>query len=46
MIGYLLADIADVTGNGKPIEVHLTPGKSVIASRLNMNAQSFAIPSR
>ena len=42
VIGYLLADIADVTGNGKPIEVHLTPGKSVIASRLNMTPEHFS----
>ena len=42
VIGYLLADIADVTGNGKPAEVHLTPGKSVIASRLNMTPEHFS----
>jgi CRP-like cAMP-binding protein len=42
VIGYLLADAADVSGNGKPVEVHLTPGKSVIASRLNMTPEHFS----
>jgi CRP/FNR family transcriptional regulator, dissimilatory nitrate respiration regulator len=42
VIGYLLADVADVIGNGRPIEVHLTPGKSVIASRLNMTPEHFS----
>jgi CRP-like cAMP-binding protein len=42
VIGYLLADLADSTGNGKPVEVHLTPGKSVIASRLNMTPEHFS----
>lgn len=42
VIGYLLADVADVTGNGQPAEVHLTPGKSVIASRLNMTPEHFS----
>src|SRR5512147_140207 len=42
VIGFLLADIADSTGNGKPVEVHLTPGKSVIASRLNMTPEHFS----
>jgi len=42
VIGYLLGDVADVTGNGKPVEVHLTPGKSVIASRLNMTPEHFS----
>ena len=42
VIGYLLADVADITGNGKPVEVHLTPGKSVIASRLNMTPEHFS----
>ena len=42
VIGYLLGDIADVTDNGKPVEVHLTPGKSVIASRLNMTPEHFS----
>jgi CRP-like cAMP-binding protein len=42
VIGYLLADTADISGNGGPIEVHLTPGKSVIASRLNMTPEHFS----
>ena len=42
VIGYLLADVADSTGNSKPVEVHLTPGKSVIASRLNMTPEHFS----
>jgi CRP-like cAMP-binding protein len=42
VIGYLLADVADSTSNGKPVEVHLTPGKSVIASRLNMTPEHFS----
>ena len=42
VIGYLLADVADSTGNGKAVEVHLTPGKSVIASRLNMTPEHFS----
>jgi CRP/FNR family transcriptional regulator, dissimilatory nitrate respiration regulator len=42
VIGYLLADVADATGNGKPVEVRLTPGKSVIASRLNMTPEHFS----
>jgi len=42
VIGYLLADVADVADNGRPAEVHLTPGKSVIASRLNMTPEHFS----
>jgi CRP-like cAMP-binding protein len=42
VIGYLLADVGEGTGNGKPVEVHLTPGKSVIASRLNMTPEHFS----
>jgi CRP-like cAMP-binding protein len=42
VIGYLLADVAGDTGDGKPVEVHLTPGKSVIASRLNMTPEHFS----
>jgi CRP-like cAMP-binding protein len=42
VIGYLLADVADVADNGRPVEVHLTPGKSVIASRLNMTPEHFS----
>ncbi|MCC6209679.1 MAG: Crp/Fnr family transcriptional regulator [Burkholderiales bacterium] len=37
VIGYLLADAAEA-----PAEVHLTPGKSVIASRLNMTPEHFS----
>lgn len=42
VIGYLLADVAHVSGDGKPSEVNLTPGKSVIASRLNMTPEHFS----
>ena len=42
VIGYLLADVVEVSGNGRPVEVHLTPGKSVIASRLNMTPEHFS----
>jgi CRP-like cAMP-binding protein len=42
VIGYLLADAADTPLDGKPAEVHLTPGKSVIASRLNMTPEHFS----
>jgi CRP/FNR family transcriptional regulator, dissimilatory nitrate respiration regulator len=42
VIGYLLADAAAIAGNGGPVEVHLTPGKSVIASRLNMTPEHFS----
>lgn len=42
VIGYLLADAADISVNGRPVEVHLTPGKSVIASRLNMTPEHFS----
>ena len=41
VIGYLLADVPEAI-NGKPVEVHLTPGKSVIASRLNMTPEHFS----
>jgi CRP-like cAMP-binding protein len=41
VIGYLLADAAEAPA-GKPAEVHLTPGKSVIASRLNMTPEHFS----
>ena len=39
VIGYLLAEVAD---EGKPAELRLTPGKSVIASRLNMTPEHFS----
>lgn len=41
VIGYLLGDAAEGSESG-PAEVHLTPGKSVIASRLNMTPQYFS----
>jgi CRP-like cAMP-binding protein len=41
VIGYLLAELPDAAG-GSPAEVHLTPGKSVIASRLNMTPEHFS----
>jgi CRP-like cAMP-binding protein len=41
VIGYLLADVPD-TANGEAVDVHLTPGKSVIASRLNMTPEHFS----
>jgi CRP-like cAMP-binding protein len=41
VIGYLLADAAATAGGGQ-VEVHLTPGKSVIASRLNMTPEHFS----
>lgn len=41
VIGYLLADVPE-TANGAPLEVQLTPGKSVIASRLNMTPEHFS----
>ena len=43
VIGYLLADVPDeAPGNGAPVEVNLSPGKSVIASRLNMTPEHFS----
>jgi CRP-like cAMP-binding protein len=41
LIGYLLADAPDAT-NGDSVEVHLTAGKGVIASRLNMTPEHFS----
>jgi len=41
VIGYLLADLPETAGS-EPAEVHLTPGKSVIASRLNMTPEHFS----
>jgi CRP-like cAMP-binding protein len=41
VIGYLLAE-APADANGAPVEVHLTAGKSVIASRLNMTPEHFS----
>lgn len=42
VVGYLLADAADVSANAGAVEVHLSPGKSVIASRLNMTPEHFS----
>jgi CRP/FNR family transcriptional regulator, dissimilatory nitrate respiration regulator len=39
LVGYLLAEVAERKG---PAVVHLTPGKSVIASRLNMTPEHFS----
>jgi len=41
VIGYLLAE-APEDAAGAPVEVHLTAGKSVIASRLNMTPEHFS----
>jgi len=41
IIGYLLADVQEGAESGAA-EVHLTPGKSVIASRLNMTPEHFS----
>lgn len=41
IIGYLLAELAKDALTGWA-EVHLTPGKSVIASRLNMTPEHFS----
>ncbi len=43
VIGYLLRDVPDEAGqDGQPVEVNLSPGKSVIASRLNMSPEHFS----
>ena len=43
VIGYLLADVPDdAVPGGPPVEITLTPGKSVIASRLNMTPEHFS----
>jgi CRP-like cAMP-binding protein len=41
LIGYLLAELPADALQG-PAEVHLTPGKSVLASRLNMTPEHFS----
>ena len=41
LIGYLLADAPD-PANGEGVDVHLSAGKGVIASRLNMTAEHFS----
>ena len=43
VIGYLMRDVPDdAAASGAPVEVNLTPGKSVIASRLNMTPEHFS----
>jgi CRP-like cAMP-binding protein len=41
VIGYLLGELPDAAGAAE-VEVDLTPGKSVIASRLNMTPEHFS----
>ena len=41
VIGYLLGEVGEGAESG-PADVHLTPGKSVIASRLNMTPEHFS----
>jgi CRP-like cAMP-binding protein len=41
IIGYLLAELPEDVTSG-PAEVRLTPGKSVLASRLNMTPEHFS----
>lgn len=41
VIGYLLAELPEGVVSG-PAEVRLTPGKSVLASRLNMTPEHFS----
>jgi len=41
VIGYLLAEVPE-DANGAPVEVQLSAGKSVIASRLNMTPEHFS----
>ena len=41
VIGYLLAEVPE-SANGGAAEVHLTPGKTVIASRLSMTPEHFS----
>ena len=40
-IGYLLAELPEGVSDG-PADVNLTPGKSVLASRLNMTPEHFS----
>lgn len=42
VIGYLLAEMPEAAGEGGAVDVTLTPGKSVIASRLNMTPEHFS----
>lgn len=41
VIGYLLAEVPE-DADGEPVEVQLSAGKSVIASRLNMTPEHFS----
>jgi CRP/FNR family transcriptional regulator, dissimilatory nitrate respiration regulator len=41
LIGYLLGELGEEAASG-PAEVNLAPGKSVIASRLNMTPEHFS----
>lgn len=41
VIGYLLAEVPE-NADGAPVEVRLSAGKSVIASRLNMTPEHFS----
>lgn len=41
LIGYLLGELGEEVASG-PAEVNLAPGKSVIASRLNMTPEHFS----
>jgi len=41
VIGYLLADVPDAA-NGEAVDVQLSAGKSVVASRLNMTPEHFS----
>ena len=41
VIGYLLGELGEGAESG-PAELHLAPGKSVIASRLNMTPEHFS----
>jgi CRP-like cAMP-binding protein len=42
VIGYLLAEMPETPVEDGKVEVNLTPGKSVIASRLNMTPEHFS----
>ncbi len=42
VIGYLLGELGEGAPASGEAEVHLTPGKSVIASRLNMTPEHFS----
>lgn len=42
VIGYLLAELPELAGDAGSAEVNLSPGKNVIASRLNMTPEHFS----